>query len=147
VALPAGLDWILVIIGEIMIAVGVISDLIAAIGLLRFPNFYVRLHAATIGTIWGAFVPLIGAALVAAGADFLGKYRWFMAGGAVITAILILILGPAGSHALARAAHRSKAAVVQPKVVDHLEEDSHAFTPEEKGGKEGEDEVKEGGEP
>jgi len=147
--LPAGLDWVLVIIGEIMIAVGVISDLIAAIGLLRFPNFYVRLHAATIGTIWGAFVPLIGAALVAAGADFLGKYRWFMAGGAVITAVLILILGPAGSHALARAAHRSKAAVVQPKVVDHLEEDSRAPSPEasDEGGEESHADSQEGGEP
>jgi len=143
---PAGLDWVLVVIGEIMIAVGVISDLIAAIGLLRFPNFYVRLHAATIGTIWGAFVPLVGAAFVAAGADFLGRYRWFMAGGAIITAVLILILGPAGSHALARAAHRSKAAVVQPKVVDHLEEDSRA-SPLEGGGEESEDRLKEGDEP
>ncbi len=120
---PYTIDWILVIIGEVMVAVGVISDLIAAIGLLRFPNFFVRLHAATVGTIWGAFVPLIGAAFIAAGSKFLGMYRWFVAGGAVITAIFILILGPAGSHALARAAHRSKAAIVHPKVVDHLEED------------------------
>ena len=60
------LDWILVWIGGVMIVVGVISDLIASIGMLRFPNFFVRLHAATIGTIWGAFLPLIGAALVAA---------------------------------------------------------------------------------
>ncbi len=116
------LDWILVWIGGVMIVVGVISDLIASIGMLRFPNFFVRLHAATIGTIWGAFLPLIGAALVAAGSEFLGEYRWFMAGGAVITAFLILILAPAGSHALARAAYRSKAAKVEPKVVDHLEE-------------------------
>ena len=116
------LDWILVWIGGVMIVVGVITDLIASIGMLRFPNFFVRLHAATIGTIWGAFLPLIGAALVAAGSEFLGEYRWFMAGGAVITAFLILILAPAGSHALARAAYRSKAAKVEPKVVDHLEE-------------------------
>ncbi len=116
------MDWILVWIGGIMIVVGVVSDLIASIGMLRFPNFFVRLHAATIGTIWGAFLPLIGAAFVAAGSDFLGEYRWFMAGGALITAFLILILAPAGSHALARAAYRSKAANIEPKVVDHLKE-------------------------
>jgi len=138
-AVPYPVDWILVIIGEVMVAVGVISDLIAAIGLLRFPNFFVRLHAATVGTIWGAFVPLIGAAFIAAGSEFLGMYRWFVAGGAVITAIFILILGPAGSHALARAAHRSKAAVVQPKVVDHLEEDEALLRSEEEGGSGGEE--------
>ncbi|RLG85225.1 MAG: cation:proton antiporter [Thermoprotei archaeon] len=115
--------WILVILGEVLVAIGVLCDLVAAIGMLRFPNFYVRLHAATVGTIGGAFVPLVGAALIAAGSEFLGVYRWFMAGAALVTAFLVLILAPAGSHALARAAHRSRAAVVKPKVVDHLEED------------------------
>ncbi len=117
------LSDILIVIGEIAVGVGAIIDVIAALGMLRFPNFYVRLHAATLGTIGGAFLPLIGVTLIAAGAEFLGVYRWFMAGGSFITALLILILAPAGSHALARAAHRSRAAVVEPKVVDHLEED------------------------
>lgn len=113
---------VLIIIGEIAVAIGVITDVIAAIGMLRFPNFFVRLHAATVGTIGGAVVPILGAALIAAGAEFLGPYRWFMAGSSVITAILILILAPTGTHVLARAAHRSKAAKVEPKVVDMLEE-------------------------
>jgi len=113
----------LIVIGGIMVAVGAVADLIASIGMNRFPNFFVRLHAATVGTIWGAFVPLIGASLISIGADFLGPYRYFTAGGAVVTAVLVLILAPAGSHALARAAHRSRAAKVFPKVVDHLEED------------------------
>lgn len=116
-------NWLIVLVGEVLVAIGVLCDVIAAIGMLRFPNFYVRLHAATVGTIGGAFVPLIGASLIAMGCEFLGGYRWFMTGSALITAILILILAPAGSHALARAAHRSRAAIVQPKVVDHLEED------------------------
>ncbi len=113
----------LVYIGEILVAIGIICDLIASIGMLRFPNFYLRLHAATVGTIGGAFVPLIGVALIAAGSSFLGYYRWFMAGGAIVTAVLILILAPAGSHALARATHRARIVPVKPKIVDHLEED------------------------
>lgn len=117
------IDWVLVIIGEIMVIVGAVCDLIASIGLLRFPNFYVRLHALTVGTIWGAFVPLIGVTLIALGSEFLGIYRWFIAGAAAVTAVLLLFLSPAGSHAIARAAHRSRAAVVYPKVVDKLEED------------------------
>ncbi|MCX8198859.1 MAG: monovalent cation/H(+) antiporter subunit G [Sulfolobales archaeon] len=117
------LEVIAIYLGQALIAIGVFCDLIAAIGLLRFPNFYLRLHAATVGTIGGAFVPLIGAALLAIGSTYLGSYRWFIAGGALVTAIIVLILAPAGSHALARAAHRSRAAVVEPKVVDYLEED------------------------
>ncbi|MEM1532731.1 MAG: monovalent cation/H(+) antiporter subunit G [Desulfurococcaceae archaeon] len=117
------LEVIAIYLGQALIVIGVFCDLIAAIGLLRFPNFYLRLHAATVGTIGGAFVPLIGAALLAAGSTYLGAYRWFIAGGALVTAIIVLILAPAGSHALARAAHRSRAAIVEPKVVDYLEED------------------------
>jgi multicomponent Na+:H+ antiporter subunit G len=117
------INWVLVIIGEILVTVGAICDLIAAIGINRFPNFFVRLHALTVGTIGGAFVPLIGIALIALGAEFLGVYRFFMAGASVIAAILLLFLAPVGSHAIARAAHRSKAAVVHPKIVDRLEED------------------------
>ena len=114
---------IVVYIGEILVGIGVLCDLIGAIGMLRFPNFYLRLHAATVGTIGGAFVPLIGVALMAIGSTYLGIYRWFVAGGAIVTAFLILILAPAGSHALARATHHAKVTPVQPKVVDHLEED------------------------
>lgn len=117
------MDWILVIIGEILVVIGAVCDLIGAIGLLRFPNFFVRLHALTVGTIGGAFVPLIGVALIALGSEFLGYYRFFIAGAAFVAALLLLFLGPAGSHAIARAAHRSRAAEVYPKVVDKLEED------------------------
>ncbi|MCC6058387.1 MAG: monovalent cation/H(+) antiporter subunit G, partial [Desulfurococcaceae archaeon] len=46
-------DWVLIIIGQILIVIGVICDLIAAILMIRFPNFYVRLHALTIGSIGG----------------------------------------------------------------------------------------------
>ena len=115
-------NWAFIIIGETLVAIGIFCDLMGALGMLRFPNFFVRLHAATVGTIGGAVVPILGAALIAAGAEFLGPYRWFMAGSSVITAILILILAPTGTHVLARAAHRSKAAKVEPKVVDMLEE-------------------------
>lgn len=116
------IDEILMIIGTVMIVAGSVADLIASIGLLRFPNFFVRLHAATVGTIWGAFVPLVGVAFFAAGYADLGQYRWFVAGGSAVTAFLLLLLGPVGSHALARAAYKSRAATPQPIVHDALEE-------------------------
>lgn len=117
------INEILIYLGEVLVAVGVFCDLVASIGMVRFPNFYVRLHAATVGTIGGAFVPLIGVALIALGAEWLGTYRFFLAGASVITAVLIVILAPVGSHVLARAAHRAGVVKVEPKVVDHLEDD------------------------
>lgn len=116
------INEVLMFVGTLMIVVGAVADLIGSIGMLRFPNFFVRLHAATVGTIWGAFVPLIGAALFAAGYVDLGSYRWFVAGGAVVTALLILLLGPVGSHALARASYRSKIVVPYPLIHDALKE-------------------------
>lgn len=117
------IDWILVIIGQILVAIGVFCDLIAAILIIRFPNFYIRLHALTIGSIGGAIIPAIGAALIASGSPFLGTFRWFVAGGALVTALFIFILGGAGAHAIARAAYRSKTVAYQPCYVDQLAED------------------------
>ncbi len=117
------LEWTLVLVGQALITVGVFCDLVASISMLRFPNFYTRLHAATVGSIGGAFVPIVGVALVAAGSEFLGVYRWFLSGASLVIAFVELLLAGAGSHALARATHRSRAAPVQPVIVDQLEED------------------------
>lgn len=116
-------NQLLVFLGEFLLVIGVIGDLIGALGLLRFPNFFVRLHAATIGAIGGAFYPLVGVTLIAIGADFLGAYRWFIAGSSLTTALLIALLAPTGTHALARATYRVKVSPLHPKVVDHLEDD------------------------
>ncbi len=103
--------WIaLRILGEALIAIGAFFDLVAAIGMLRLPDFYTRLHALTVGTIGGAVLPLLGVTILAMGCDFLGVYRWYLAGASSITALILLILAPAGSHAIARAAYRSGAA-------------------------------------
>jgi len=116
-------DWALVIIGQVLVAIGIFCDLAAAILMLRLPNFFTRLHALTVGSVGGAFVPLIGAALIAAGCDFLGPYRWFMTGGAVVTAIVEYVLAGAGTHAIARAVYRARAAPLKPIVVDRIAED------------------------
>jgi multicomponent Na+:H+ antiporter subunit G len=112
---------ILIIIGEVLVAIGVFCSLVAAIGMLRFPNFFVRLHAATVGSIGGGFLPIIGTGLIALGLDFADKWLFF--GSLIVTAVIILLVSPAGSHALARATHKAKIAPVEPKVADHLEED------------------------
>ncbi len=115
-------NLVFIIIGMVLISIGGFCSLVGAIGMLRFPNFFVRLHAATVGSIGGAFVPIVGAAFIALGSDFL-DYKWLFFGSLVVTAVIVMLVSPAGSHALARATHRAKVAPVEPKVVDHLEED------------------------
>jgi multicomponent Na+:H+ antiporter subunit G len=115
-------EQVLLYIGMALVVIGALCDLIAAMGLVRFPNFFVRLHAATVGTIGGAVVPLFGVTLMTFACDFLGYWKWFLACGSFITAIIIMIVAPVGSHALARGAHRH-GIPVEPKVCDFLEED------------------------
>ncbi|WP_297506546.1 monovalent cation/H(+) antiporter subunit G [Thermococcus sp.] len=111
------------VIGSIAILLGAIYDLIAAIGLLRFPDFYMRIHAATVGTIGGAALPVFGAGLVALVYHPLGEQRFFMAGIAFTVGILILIIAPTGSHSLISAVYFGKIGRKPELVVDQLEED------------------------
>jgi len=117
------IDQIIFIIGSIAILLGAIYDLIAAIGLLRFGDFYMRTHAATVGTIGGAALPVFGAGLVALVYHPLGAQRFFMAGIAFTVGILILVIAPTGSHSLVSAVYFGKIGRKPKLIVDHLEED------------------------
>ncbi len=115
------------VIGIALVVLGAIMDLIAAIGMNRFTNFYLRLHAATVGTIGGSVYPLVGLALIALCSDVFPTLteRLYVAGIALVTAFFVALTAPVGSHVLARAAHRSgEAKHVNPEpVVDKLKED------------------------
>ena len=106
----------------ILMAIGVFFNLLAGIGLLRFPDVYTRLHAGTKCTTFGSIF-ICGAVIL------LGLKAWLVDnmpdGGSLMlhTAVAlaaILLTNPTGAHALARAAHRSG---VKPAraVVDDLE--------------------------
>jgi len=117
------IDIVAFYVGLALVSIGAVFDLLGALGLLKFPNFYVRLHAATVGAIGGAVVPLFGVALLALGSDFLPPaHKYAIAGASVVTALIILIVAPTGSHVLAYAAHKAKIVEWKP-VCDHLEED------------------------
>ena len=113
------LNYVLFFIGITLTTIGAVFDVIASIGLLRFPEFYVRLHAATIGSIGGAVVPIIGVAILALSCTFLGPQRFFIFGCSIVIAMIIFFVAPVGSHAIARAAYRSRTVV--PKYVVHDE--------------------------
>ena len=109
------------IIIYILLGIGVFFNLLAGIGLLRFPDVYTRLHAGTKCTTFGSIF-IIGSVIL------LGLKNWWIGdtGGSVlaihsiIALAAILITNPTGAHAIARAAHRSGVKPVG-AIVDDLE--------------------------
>lgn len=103
------------LISWIFLAIGAACSLIGAVGLIRFPDVYTRLHANTVVVVGGAIMLILGAVISTGPTPFLLK-------GAVIAAFLFLT-APVGSHAIARAAHRSGIKLWEGSVVDKLKED------------------------
>jgi multicomponent Na+:H+ antiporter subunit G len=96
------------IISYIFLAIGVFFNLLAGIGLLRFPDVYTRLHAGTKCTTFGSIF-ICGSVIL------LGLRTWYFGDPSGSTLVIhtfgaliaILITNPTGAHAIARAAHRS----------------------------------------
>ena len=86
-------------LGLCLMAVGLIFDLVGTIGLVRLPDVYNRVQAATKCVTLGTSALLVGAALFAG----LGP----LAMKAVVCAVFILITSPVGAHAIAKGAHIS----------------------------------------
>jgi multicomponent Na+:H+ antiporter subunit G len=97
------ISWAALVVGGFLIITG-------AIGVLRFPDLYTRMHAASVTDTGGAGLVLIGLMV--------------QAGFTIVTVKLVLILwfllftGPVASHALAKAALHGK---LEPLVDDEGE--------------------------
>jgi len=105
-------------VGLIIIVVGVIFDLLGCIGLVRLPDIYNRLQAATKCVTLGTCMILVGVAINIGLADGGGAK-------ALICAAFVLLTSPVGAHALARAAHKAGIRLWEGSVVDkYLEVDS-----------------------
>ncbi len=92
----------------IFLGIGVFFNIIAGIGLIRFPDVYTRLHAGTKCTTFGSIF-ICGSVIL------LGLRMWFFNNGdganlafhTGIALVAILLTNPTGAHAIARAAHKS----------------------------------------
>lgn len=82
---------------QVLLLLGSISMLLAAIGLLRFPDFYTRMHAGTKAASLGAGLILIGAVLPIDDPD-INIRVW-------LTIFFIFLTVPVAGHLLGRAAY------------------------------------------
>lgn len=88
----------------VLVAIGSVLTLLGAIGLVRLPSFYERLHAPTLGTSWGAAGILLGSMLMFSAVGG----RWVFH--EVFIGILIMVTTPVTLMVLGRAAlHRDRA--------------------------------------
>tara|TARA_B100001094_G_scaffold73327_1_gene69612 strand:- start:1666 stop:2040 length:375 start_codon:yes stop_codon:yes gene_type:complete len=83
------LSWAMILAGSFFVIIG-------AVGILRFPDFWSRLHAASVTESAGMILLLIGMAL---------QTGWTLIAFKLgVIGIFILITGPTSTHAVANAA-------------------------------------------
>ena len=102
-------------IGLVIIAVGVMFDLLGCIGMVRLPDVYNRLQAGTKCVTLGVCLILIGTVVMADTTPMRLK--------ALLCVLFILITSPTAAHALAHAAHESGIKLWGKSVVDQFEKE------------------------
>jgi multicomponent Na+:H+ antiporter subunit G len=98
----------------VIIAVGLLFDVFGGIGLVRLPDVYTRLQAATKCVTLGTCMILIGVA-VCAGMGPVGVK-------ALVCMVFVLVTSPTAAHAIARGAHKAGVKLEEPTVVDQYSE-------------------------
>lgn len=102
-------------IGLAFIAIGIAFDFFGVLGLMRLPDVYNRLQAATKCVTFGSAGILFGVFIMQGFNDFGFK--------ALIGIAFIFLTSPVAAHAIARAAHRAKIPLTEGTVCDHYQDD------------------------
>lgn len=102
-------------IGLILIGIGLAFDLLGCVGLIRLPDAYNRLQAATKCVTAGTCSILFGTFLVVG----------FTAAGmkTLLCMAFLILTAPVAAHALSRGAHRAGVKLWKDSVCDHYAED------------------------
>ena len=103
------------IAGLIFVALGLTFDLLGCLGLVRLPDVYNRLQAATKCVTMGTCSILFGTFLIVG---------WSVPGiKALLCIIFLLLTAPVAAHAIARGAHRAGVKLCEGSVIDRYAQD------------------------
>ncbi len=99
-----------------LVIVGVVFDLLGCLGLIRLPDIYNRLQAATKSVTLGTCAILFGVAL---------EFGIVSSGGikALICILFVMFTSPTAAHALAKGSHTSGFKLWEGSKVDKLKKD------------------------
>jgi multicomponent Na+:H+ antiporter subunit G len=103
------------IIGLIFISIGLAFDFFGCLGLVRLPDVYCRLQAATKCVTLGTCSILFGTFIIVG----------FTAAGlkSLLCMIFLVLTAPVAAHAIARGAHRAGVKLWKDSIVDKYAED------------------------
>jgi multicomponent Na+:H+ antiporter subunit G len=108
----------------VLIGIGLFFNLMAGVGLHRFPDYFTRLHAGTKCTTFGSIF-IIGAVVLQGIAGWIqggwGSTDSVIVLHSLLALIAILVTNPTGAHAIARAGYRSGIRPAQ-AIIDDLED-------------------------
>ena len=99
------------VVASVLLIGGALLSLVASVGLLRFPDVFARMHAATKPATLGLIAVLCGAML---------RLSWGDAATLGLVVAFQLLSVPVGSHMIGRAAHRAGVQMSDVTVVDEL---------------------------
>jgi multicomponent Na+:H+ antiporter subunit G len=102
-------------LGMVFICIGIAFDFLGVLGLVRLPDVYNRLQAATKCVTFGSMGILFGVFLIQGLSSFGFK--------ALIGIMFIVLTSPTAAHAIARASHRSRIPLCKKTIIDKYEED------------------------
>ena len=91
------LELLLDILSWILFCVGGLAVVAGAVGIVRFPDIYTRIHAAGVTDTGGAELILLGMALQAT--------SWIVFAKIAFIAFFLLMTGPVATHAIAHSAY------------------------------------------
>ncbi|WP_310258136.1 monovalent cation/H(+) antiporter subunit G [Fictibacillus barbaricus] len=106
------------IVISIFLVIGTFVILSGTIGVLRFPDVYSRLHAATKSSTLGVSGVLIGSFL------YVLTDMGVFSGKLILGILFVLLTAPVGGHMISRAAYRSGVPLSEKTVYNHLEENN-----------------------
>ena len=110
------MNEILYNIGIVLISIGLVFDFFGVLGLVRLPDVYNRLQAATKCVTFGTAGILLGVFLIQGFTSFGFK--------AILGIIFVFLTSPVAAHAISRAAHRSGIKLTKETIVDQYQDDN-----------------------
>jgi multicomponent Na+:H+ antiporter subunit G len=104
------------IVISFFLIIGTFFILSGTLGVLRFPDVYSRLHAATKSSTLGVSGVLIGSAI------YVYSDMNVFSGKLILGILFVLLTAPVAGHMISRAAYRTGVPLSEKTVYNHLEE-------------------------
>jgi len=98
----------------LLLVLGALFMLLAAVGLVRLPDLYLRMSATSKAATLGASLVLLGAAVHFGTAAVAGR--------AVVIVVFLFLTAPVAAHTIGRAGYRRKSPLWKGTIADELAE-------------------------